>query len=48
MRTNLLLTVLFVLLFTVAGCASNPNASDAAGQVLSGVLMGIGTGLSGL
>ena len=44
MRTNLLLTVLVVLLFTVAGCASNPNASDAAGQVLSGVLMGIGTG----
>lgn len=36
------------LLLTPAGCASNPNASDAAGQVLSGVLMGIGTGLSGL
>lgn len=45
MRTNLLLIVLVVLLFTVAGCASNP---DAAGQVLSGVLMGIGTGLSSL
>ena len=45
MRTNLLLIVLVVLLFTVAGCVSNP---DAAGQVLSGVLMGIGTGLSGL
>ena len=28
-----------------SGCASNP---DAAGQVLSGILMGIGTGLSGL
>jgi hypothetical protein len=33
------------LLLASAGCASNPNA---AGQVLSGVLMGIGTGLSGL
>lgn len=29
----------------VSGCASNP---DAAGQVLSGILMGIGAGLSGL
>ncbi len=27
------------------GCASNPGAG---GEVLSGVLMGIGTGLSGL
>ena len=45
MRTDILLTVLVVLLFTVAGCASNPNAE---GEVLSGVLMGIGTGLSGL
>ena len=36
---------LVVVLLVCAGCASNP---DAAGQVLSGVLMGIGTGLSGL
>lgn len=34
-----------VLLPVCAGCSSNP---DAAGQVLSGVLMGIGQGLSGL
>ena len=34
-----------VLLLACAGCASNP---DAAGQVISGVLMGIGAGLSGL
>ena len=38
------LYLVFVLLVCV-GCASNP---DTAGQVLSGVLMGIGTGLSGL
>ena len=36
---------LVVVLLACAGCASNP---DAAGQVLSGVLMGVGTGLSGL
>ena len=36
---------LVVALLACAGCASNP---DAAGQVLSGVLMGVGTGLSGL
>ena len=29
----------------VGGCASNPGAG---GDILSGVLMGIGTGLSGL
>ena len=34
-----------VLLLVCVGCASNP---DAVGQVVSGVLMGIGTGLSGL
>ena len=28
-----------------SGCASNP---DVAGQVLSGILVGIGTGLSAL
>lgn len=39
---SLLLLVLGGLL---GGCASNPGAG---GEVLSGVLMGIGTGLSGL
>ncbi len=39
---SLLLLVLGVLL---GGCANNPSAG---GEVLSGVLMGIGTGLSGL
>ena len=39
------IATLVVVLLVCAGCASNP---DAAGQVLSGVLMGIGTGLSGL
>ena len=42
---NAFFAILVVVLLVCAGCASNP---DAAGQVLSGVLMGIGTGLSGL
>ena len=37
--------VLLVLGGLLGGCASNPGAG---GEVLSGVLMGIGTGLSGL
>lgn len=38
--------ILFIaFLMACAGCASNP---DAGGQILSGVLMGIGQGLSGL
>ena len=40
-----IVATIVILLLVCAGCASNP---DAAGQVLSGVLMGIGTGLSGL
>ena len=36
---------LVVVVLVCTGCAGNPNAG---GQVLSGVLMGIGTGLSGL
>lgn len=37
---------IFVAYLTVcSGCASNP---DMAGQVISGVLTGIGAGLSGL
>ena len=34
-----------VVLFACAGCASNPTVGD---EVVSGILMGIGTGLSGL
>ena len=37
--------ILVAILIACAGCASNP---DVAGQALSGVLMGIGQGLSGL
>ena len=48
MKPHLLFAAICVLLLACAGCASNPNASNTAGQVLSGVLMGIGTGLSGL
>lgn len=40
-----IVATIVVLLLACAGCASNP---DAAGQALSGVLMGIGQGLSGL
>ena len=36
------------ILLACAGCASNPNAANAAGQALSGILSGIGAGLSGL
>ena len=54
MKTNLpsnvlqgVLRSLFLLILgeLFGGCASNPGAG---GEVLSGVLMGIGTGLSGL
>ena len=37
--------IIGTLLIACSGCASNP---EAAGQALSGVLMGIGQGLSGL
>ena len=40
-----IVATIVVLLLACAGCASN---HDAAGQALSGVLMGIGQGLSGL
>ena len=48
--TNLLRHMMFIMLLVIlggllGGCASNPGAG---GEVLSGVLMGIGTGLSGL
>lgn len=45
MKTQVFVLILGALLIACAGCASNP---DAAGQALSGVLMGIGQGLSGL
>ena len=54
MKTNLPSNVLQVVLRSLlllilggfaGGCASNPGAG---GEALSGVLMGIGTGLSGL
>ena len=54
MKTNLPSNVLQVVMRSLlllilgglfGGCASNPGAG---GEVLSGVLMGIGTGLSGL
>ena len=44
-RDKAIIATIVALLLACAGCASNP---DAAGQVISGVLMGIGTGLSGL
>ena len=45
MRTHIIAVILGTFLIACAGCASNP---DSAGQVLSGVMMGIGQGLSGL
>ena len=45
MKTQILLVLIGSLLLACSGCASNPNAG---GEVVSGVLMGIGTGLSGL
>ena len=53
MKTRLLSNVSLIMLHFLlliicglfGGCASNP---DAGGEVISGVLMGIGTGLSGL
>ena len=45
MKPHILLFRIGTLLLVCSGCASNP---DAAGQALSGVLMGVGTGLSGL
>lgn len=45
MKTHILLVLIGSLLLVCSGCASNP---DAAGQVLSDVLMGVGQGLSGL
>ena len=45
MRHHACFVGIIILLLASGGCVSNPND---AGQVLSGVLMGIGQGLSGL
>ena len=37
--------IMIIIPLFCCGCASNP---DVAGQVISGILMGIGSGLSGL
>ena len=42
---NAVVASLVVVLLACAGCASNPSVG---GEVVSGILMGIGTGLSGL
>ena len=42
------LAMVAYILLACAGCASNPNAANAARQALSGILSGIGAGLSGL
>ena len=42
---NAFVATLVVVLLACAGCASNPHVG---GEVVSGILMGIGTGLSGL
>ena len=42
---NAVVATLVVVLLACAGCAGNPNVG---GEVVSGILMGIGTGLSGL
>ena len=44
-KTLIWLVMIGIITIACAGCASNP---DAAGQALSGVLMGTGTGLSAL
>lgn len=45
MRTVIFRSVVVISLFAYSGCASNP---DMTGQVISGILKGIGAGLSGL
>ncbi len=42
---NAVVATLVVVLLACTGCASNPSVG---GEVVSGVLMGIGQGLSGL
>ena len=45
MNLHVLLVLIGSLLLACLGCASNTNAG---GEVVSGILMGVGTGLSGL
>ena len=45
MKVSFAFAAIIVFLLLCSGCASN---SGAGGEVLSGVLMGIGQGLSGL
>ena len=45
MKSWMWIGILVLSLSACLGCANNP---DVAGQVVSGVLMGIGAGLSGL
>ena len=45
MRHHACVIIIIILLLACVGCASNPNAG---GEVVSGILMGIGQGLSGL
>lgn len=45
METHILLVIMGFLLLACLGCARNTNAG---GEVVSGILMGVGTGLSGL
>ena len=42
---NSVVATLVIVLLACAGCARNPNVG---GEVVSGILMGIGTGLPGL
>ena len=45
MKQAIQFAIISTLLIGIVGCASDPNIG---GEVVSGVLMGIGTGLSGL
>ena len=45
MRVCSYFVIMIIISHFCAGCANNP---DVAGQVISGILMGIGSGLSGL
>ena len=45
MRHHACVIGIIIILLASGGCASNPNSG---GEVVSGILMGIGQGLSGL
>lgn len=46
-RSSAFLFILAISLL-LAGCATGQGGNDTAGQVFSGILQGIGQGLSGL